>query len=152
MDDLVKRLRQYEGRQFETTGCYNGLRDEAANEIVRLNGDNARLRRLNPNLTGYANGYADAMEDAPAPVFTDQDAEIIIEMQRSIIHRLKDNKKALRHMLNECVVQMEINKPKDAGWFLDVQRNAQRVWAQTSDEPLPKPSPIPDSEKQGTGN
>ena len=28
--DLVKRLRSYEGYGFETTACYNGLREEAA--------------------------------------------------------------------------------------------------------------------------
>lgn len=30
---LVERLRQYEGRQWETTSCYNGTRDEAASLI-----------------------------------------------------------------------------------------------------------------------
>src|SRR5690606_30237718 len=30
---LVERLRQYEGRQWETTACYNGTRDEAASLI-----------------------------------------------------------------------------------------------------------------------
>lgn len=35
-ETLVERLRQYEGRDWETTVCYNGLRDEAANEITAL--------------------------------------------------------------------------------------------------------------------
>ncbi len=30
---LVERLRQYEGRQWETTACYNGTRDEATSLI-----------------------------------------------------------------------------------------------------------------------
>lgn len=30
---VVERLRQYEGRQWETTACYNGTRDEAASLI-----------------------------------------------------------------------------------------------------------------------
>lgn len=34
--DITARLRQYEGQNFETTACYNGLRDEAAHEIDRL--------------------------------------------------------------------------------------------------------------------
>jgi hypothetical protein len=33
---LLKRLRQYEGHQSETTACYNGLRDEAADVIACL--------------------------------------------------------------------------------------------------------------------
>lgn len=32
---LEQRLRQYEGRQWETTACYNGLRDEAADELSK---------------------------------------------------------------------------------------------------------------------
>lgn len=36
MADIVERLRQYRGEQSETTECYNGLRDEAADEIDRL--------------------------------------------------------------------------------------------------------------------
>src|SRR5699024_7060222 len=33
---LVERLRQYEGRSWETTHCYNGTRDEAAISIENL--------------------------------------------------------------------------------------------------------------------
>ena len=33
---LITRLRQYEGRSFETTACYNGLRDEAADAISHI--------------------------------------------------------------------------------------------------------------------
>lgn len=35
-DDLIKRLRQYEGQSFETTMCFNGVRDEAADRIAAL--------------------------------------------------------------------------------------------------------------------
>lgn len=52
---LVERLRQYEGRQWETTACYNGTRDEAASliqwsrssmaEIYTRAADRARLAR-----------------------------------------------------------------------------------------------------------
>jgi hypothetical protein len=35
-DDLVKRLRAYEGKGFETTACYNGMRSEAADRIEEL--------------------------------------------------------------------------------------------------------------------
>lgn len=35
MTDIVERLRQYEGELWETTACYNGTRDEAADEIER---------------------------------------------------------------------------------------------------------------------
>lgn len=33
---LIGRLRQYEGKSFETTACYNGTRDEAADAIEAL--------------------------------------------------------------------------------------------------------------------
>jgi len=35
-DDIVRRLKRYKGMYYETTECYNGLRDEAANVILRL--------------------------------------------------------------------------------------------------------------------
>ena len=34
--DLVRRLRQYEGEQWETTACYNGTRDEVADAIEAM--------------------------------------------------------------------------------------------------------------------
>jgi cytochrome c556 len=43
MSDIVERLRQYEGAAFETTACYNGTRDEAADEIERLRAENKLL-------------------------------------------------------------------------------------------------------------
>ncbi len=107
-------------------------------EIERLNGENSRLRRLSPALTGYANGYADALDDAPEPVFTDEDAKIIVGMQRSIIERLKKEKGALRHMLHECAIQMDIHEPKKSMAFRTIKRNALAVWAKTSDEPMSK--------------
>lgn len=33
---IVIRLRAYRGAQHDTTECFNGLRDEAADEIERL--------------------------------------------------------------------------------------------------------------------
>lgn len=42
--DLVKRLSAYEGRMFETTACYNGLREKAADHIEQLE---AELTRAN---------------------------------------------------------------------------------------------------------
>lgn len=33
MTDLVERLRAYEGRNWETTACYNGMRDETATAL-----------------------------------------------------------------------------------------------------------------------
>lgn len=44
--DLVKRLSAYEGRVFETTACYNGLREEAADRIEQLEAENKRLGDL----------------------------------------------------------------------------------------------------------
>lgn len=35
---LLQRLRAFRGREWETTECYNGLREEAAAEIERLRG------------------------------------------------------------------------------------------------------------------
>ena len=36
MTDLVTRLRTYRGKAWEATECYNGLRDEAADEIETM--------------------------------------------------------------------------------------------------------------------
>lgn len=44
---LVERLRQYEGRQWETTACYNGTRDEAASLIQSLTARIAELEAEN---------------------------------------------------------------------------------------------------------
>ena len=46
---LVERLRQYEGRQWETTACYNGTRDEAASLIQSLT---ARIAELEAGIRG----------------------------------------------------------------------------------------------------
>lgn len=43
MTALLQRLRQYRGEQWETTECFNGLRDEAADEIERLRREVMRL-------------------------------------------------------------------------------------------------------------
>lgn len=44
--DLVERLRQYSGKSWETTECYNGVRDEAADTITRLRADLAAAERV----------------------------------------------------------------------------------------------------------
>lgn len=54
---LVKRLRQYDGEQFETTACYNGVRDEAAREIEALA---ARVEELN-EVIGHAFALAEKL-------------------------------------------------------------------------------------------
>lgn len=82
--DLVKTLRICERDQ-----AVDQLMNDAADEIERLRAENAKLRRLNPDLTGYANGYADAMEDAPDPVFSDADAAFMVEMGRKEIDKLR---------------------------------------------------------------
>lgn len=46
---LVERLRQYEGRQWETTACYNGTRDEAASLIQS---QAARIAELEAGIRG----------------------------------------------------------------------------------------------------
>lgn len=51
MTDIVDRLRQYRGRSFETTECYNGLRDEAAAEIDRLHEWKARAHQMDNEKT-----------------------------------------------------------------------------------------------------
>lgn len=43
-DDLVARLRAYDGRVWETTACYNGLREEAAAVLEQERGDARTLR------------------------------------------------------------------------------------------------------------
>lgn len=45
-DTLIERLRQYEGRQFETTVCCNGLRDEAATALADRDAKIAELQGL----------------------------------------------------------------------------------------------------------
>lgn len=82
--DLVKTLRICERDQ-----AVDRLMNDAADEIERLREENAKLRRLNPDLTGYANDYADAMEDAPDPMFSDADAAFMVEMGRKEIERLR---------------------------------------------------------------
>jgi len=51
MDDLVERLRQFRGKQWETTECYNGLRAEAADRIEALESQVSALQSV-PDLTG----------------------------------------------------------------------------------------------------
>lgn len=48
---LVERLRQYEGRQWETTACYNGTRDEAASLIQS---QAARIAELEAGFSEFA--------------------------------------------------------------------------------------------------
>lgn len=43
-DDLVARLRSYDGAVWETTACYNGLREEAADVLEQERGDARTLR------------------------------------------------------------------------------------------------------------
>lgn len=49
-DDLIRRLRQYKGRQWETTACYNGLRADAADALadsqIALREAEARIAKL----------------------------------------------------------------------------------------------------------
>ena len=47
-DDLVKRLRAYEGKGFETTACYNGTRSEAADRIEELEAKLAKAVGVKP--------------------------------------------------------------------------------------------------------
>jgi len=71
---------------------FNGRTDAALaveDRIEELEAANAKLKRLNPDLTGYANGYADAMEDAPDPVFSGEDAKVIHAMQKRHIEKLE---------------------------------------------------------------
>lgn len=42
---LIERLRSYEGRNFETTACYNGLRDEAAAQLAALKEERDEARK-----------------------------------------------------------------------------------------------------------
>lgn len=43
---VVIRLRAYRGSQSDTAECFNGLRDEAADEIERLRAEVAALRAV----------------------------------------------------------------------------------------------------------
>jgi UDP-N-acetyl-D-mannosaminuronic acid transferase (WecB/TagA/CpsF family) len=85
MDDLIERLRQRDN-----------LTKALMTENKVLQAENAKLRRLCPDVTGYANGYADAMDDgAQAPMSPDMIAagmgiaRAAIEKQRAEIKRLR---------------------------------------------------------------
>lgn len=53
-DNLKARLLAYEGKAFETTACYNGLRDEAAKRIEALGAEVARLMQERAAATATA--------------------------------------------------------------------------------------------------
>lgn len=68
---------------------YKDRLKHCSDEVQRLEAANAKLRRLNPDLTGYANGYADALADMPDGTFSDAEARVAIELQRKEIERLQ---------------------------------------------------------------
>lgn len=70
---LVERLRQYEGRQWETTACYNGTRDEAASIIQSLT---ARIAELGAVKEMYAREGRKAMLEAERAERAEQDAKV----------------------------------------------------------------------------
>ena len=51
--------------------------------------ENAKLRRLNPDVTGYANGYADALDDGAQAPMTPEMIEVGMGMARSEIERIR---------------------------------------------------------------
>ena len=51
--------------------------------------ENAKLRRLNPDMTGYANGYADALDDGAQAPMTDEMIKVGLGMARSEIERIR---------------------------------------------------------------
>jgi len=59
---------QYEGQQFETTACYNGLRDEAAAAIIALQGARDEHLRMRMNLFNDCSEAVRRAEAAEAEV------------------------------------------------------------------------------------
>jgi hypothetical protein len=57
IDALIERLSQFEGRDWETTACYNGLRLEAAAFLAALRDERDRLQ--SENFTLYHIGEAE---------------------------------------------------------------------------------------------
>lgn len=59
---LIERLSQFEGRDWETTACYNGLRLEAAAFLAALRDDRDQYK------TAFADGYDAAKDEYRARV------------------------------------------------------------------------------------
>lgn len=80
---LIERLKAYEGRNFETTACYNGTRDEAAAYLAALS---ARVKELEAE-----------QDDALCRVEElERNAEVVSDEFE------KDCWKAMRSLLSEC--------------------------------------------------
>ena len=56
-ESVVSRLRKYRGLHYQTTECFNGLRDEAASAILRLQNELEMWR------TGVLTANPKKMED-----------------------------------------------------------------------------------------
>lgn len=52
--------------------------------------ENAKLRRLNPDITGYANGYADALDDGAQAPMSSEMMEVGMRIAKAEIKRLRD--------------------------------------------------------------
>ena len=94
---------------------------EAADVIERLAESNAKLLRLDPHVTGYANGYADALDDGardPMPpemvdVAKGLQAREITKLRTALIeiyyfeahkaHRLGTPDEIMRHIAGEAL-------------------------------------------------
>lgn len=83
MVDIVERLRNYEGENFQTTACYNGLRDEAANEIDRLRAQVA---------AAYARGFHWQAGHSDPKVYRWPDGVCSIRIGKSRAGRLLDGR------------------------------------------------------------
>lgn len=65
-DNLVSRLRQYEGKNWQTTVCYNGLRDEAAATIEAQAAEIERLKHDVERHIGIASAECGRADQRPA--------------------------------------------------------------------------------------
>lgn len=103
MTDLVSRLRQFRGAGWETTECYNGLREEAADRIEALERALREARDCVKSWGAYADPYfkekhglADdlaaidaALSGTVAP--TAGLVEALCDLHHSVFHLLDDS-------------------------------------------------------------
>lgn len=68
VEQVAQRLEQYDGEQYETTACYNGLRDEAASIIraqaAEIEAAKARIAELEAALENAENAARSSIRRA----------------------------------------------------------------------------------------
>lgn len=127
-DDLVARLRAYDGRIWETTVCYNGLREEAADALEQERGDARTLRGFIATYKMTPSMMASRAETAEARVRELEAVNAALNERAAQYERLYRNAEA--EAIERCAqavhgaVQMIPMGQVDASEFLDVIEDA----------------------------